>query len=64
MDERQRPAFPAGRRSRTTTTPNAPRCATELGMGSVRAPLPLDVDRLVHEQREPPPDPTASARRR
>jgi hypothetical protein len=31
----------------------------ELGMGSVRAPLPLDVDRLVHEH-PTPPHPTAS----
>lgn len=32
----------------------------ELGMGSVRAPLPIDVDRLVHEPHAPPL-PTASA---
>ena len=29
----------------------------ELGMGAVRSPVPLDVDRLVHERHGPPSDP-------
>ncbi len=33
----------------------------ELGMGSVRAPLPLEVDRLVHEHPPPQPHPTGRA---
>ena len=33
----------------------------ELGMGSVGSPLPLDIDRLVHEGARPLPDPAASA---
>jgi hypothetical protein len=33
----------------------------ELGMGAVRSPLPLDIDRLVHEGAPPLPDPAASA---
>lgn len=33
----------------------------ELGMGSVRAPLPIDVDRLVHEGPGASPDLQASA---
>ncbi len=32
----------------------------ELGMAAVRSPLPLDVDRLVHEGPGPTPDPEAS----
>jgi len=33
----------------------------ELGMGAVLAPLPMDIDRVVHEGAGPPPDPEASA---
>jgi hypothetical protein len=33
----------------------------ELGMGAVRAPLPIDVDRLVHEHPAPPPGSSTGA---
>lgn len=59
MDEGNDPQF---RRAGDPNDRAAERAALreELGMGSVRAPLPFDVDRLVHEHSKPP-HPTASA---
>ena len=59
MDEGNDPHF---RRAGDPNDHAAERAAlrAELGMGSVRAPLPLDVERLVHEHSEPP-HPAASA---
>lgn len=52
------------RRAGDPTDHDAERAALrhELGMGAVRAPLPVDVDRVLHGDPEAPHDPEGSAR--